>query len=130
MRELNDSENSTVIYISIFTIFFISLISYMGYKDDKNRNSITTGEIIEINNIEEGINSIKIIYEINNENYIQNFRTTSLYEVGSKITLYYDENNIENIDLYKDRKQLNILVIPYICFWLILIGIVFYLCTQ
>jgi hypothetical protein len=102
----------------------------MGYKDDKNRNSITTGEIIEINNIEEGINSIKIIYEINNENYIQNFRTTSLYEVGSKITLYYDENNIENIDLYKDRKQLNILVIPYICFWLILIGIVFYLCTQ
>ncbi len=129
MRELNDSVNSTVIYISIFTIFFISLISYMGYKDDKNRNSITTGEIIEINNIEEGINSIKIIYEINNENYIQNFRTTSLYEVGSKITLYYDENNIENIDLYKDRKQLNILVIPYICFWLILIGIVFYLCT-
>jgi hypothetical protein len=129
MRELNDSETTTIIYISIFTIFFISLISCMGYKYDKNRNSITTGEIIEINNIEEGINSIKIIYEIHNENYIQNFRTTSLYEVGSKISLYYDENNIENIDLYKDRKQLNILVIPYICFWLILIGIVFYLCT-
>ena len=100
----------------------------MGYKYDRKRNYITIGEIIEINNIE-GINNIKIIYEINNEKYIQIFKTNMLYEVDSKINLYYDENNIENIDLYKDRKQLNILVIPYICFWLILIGIVFYLCT-
>jgi len=128
MRELNDFETTTIIYISILTIFFISLISYMGYKYDRKRNYITIGEIIEINNIE-GINNIKIIYEINNEKYIQIFKTNMLYEVDSKINLYYDENNIENIDLYKDRKQLNILVIPYICFWLILIGIVFYLCT-
>jgi hypothetical protein len=128
MRELNDSETTTIIYISIFTIFFISLISCMGYKYDRKRNFITIGEIIEINNIE-GNNNIKITYQINNENYMKSFKTNMLYEVDSKITLYYDENNIENIDLYKDRKQLNILVIPYICFWLILIGIVFYLCT-
>lgn len=127
MRELNDSETITIIFITIFTMFFIILISIIGYKNDRKKNSTTTGQIIEINNIE-GINNIKITYEINNENYIQSFKTNMLYEVDSKITLYYDENNIENIDLYKDRKQLNILVVPYICFWLILIGIVFYLC--
>ena len=38
MRELNDSETTTIIYISIFTIFFISLISCMGYKYDRKRN--------------------------------------------------------------------------------------------
>lgn len=126
MKQLSDKQIKIVITLTIISIFFITYITIYGYRDPRKRNSFIKAEILKIDKVN-SLTYLKLMYEIDEESYINTFKTDKkIYNINN-VSLFYDENNIKNIDLYKDNEPVNLTVIPLMFFWCIIFYIIFYL---